>query len=70
MRDSFRRSTVESIQLVQNIYFVFAITLAFGVVWASCRISFSERSRDLATLRIAGFTRREVANVMIADSRS
>ncbi len=67
MRDSFRTSTLEPIQLVQNIYFVFAMTLAFGVVYASCRISLSERSRDLATLRIAGFTRREVANVIIAE---
>jgi putative ABC transport system permease protein len=67
MRESFRRSTVESIQLIQNIYFLFAVTLAFGIVYTSCRISFWEQSRHLATLRIIGFTQREVANVMIAE---
>ena len=40
MRESFRRSTVESIQLIQNIYFLFAVTLAFGRVYTNCRISF------------------------------
>ena len=67
MVESFRRSTVESIQLIQNIYFLFAVTLAFGIVYTNCRISFWEQSRDLATLRITGFTQREVANVMIAE---
>ena len=67
MRESFRRSTVESIQLIQNIYFLFAVTLAFGIIYTNCRISFWEQSRDLATLRITGFTQREVANVMIAE---
>jgi putative ABC transport system permease protein len=67
MRESFRRSTVESIQLIQNIYFLFAVMLAFGIVYTNCRISFWEQSRDLATLRITGFTQREVANVMIAE---
>ena len=67
MRESFRRSTVESIRLVQNIYFLFAITLAFGIVYTNCRISFWEQSRDLTTLRITGFTQREVANVVIAE---
>jgi putative ABC transport system permease protein len=67
MRESFRRSTVESIQLIQHIYFLFAVTLAFGIVYTNCRISFWEQSRDLATLRITGFTQREVANVMVAE---
>ena len=67
MRESFRSSTVESIQLLENIYFLFAVTLAFGVVYTNCRISFWEQSRDLATLRITGFTQREVANVIFAE---
>jgi putative ABC transport system permease protein len=67
MRESFRKSTVESIQLMQNIYFLFAVTLAFGIVYTNCRISFWEQNRDLATLRITGFTQREVATVMIAE---
>jgi putative ABC transport system permease protein len=67
MRESFRKSTVESIQLMQNIYFVFAVTLAFGIVYTNCRICFWEQSRELAMLRITGFTQSEVANVLIAE---
>jgi putative ABC transport system permease protein len=36
-------------------------------VYNSARISLSERSRDLATLRVMGFTQREVAGVMIGE---
>ena len=40
---------------------------AFGVVYNSARIALSERSRDLATLRVIGFTQREVAAVLIGE---
>jgi putative ABC transport system permease protein len=67
MKESFRRLTGESLQLIQRIYFIFATLLAFGVVYTNSRIAFSERSRDLATLRITGFTHSEVASVLIAE---
>jgi putative ABC transport system permease protein len=67
MSESFRRWTGESLRVVQKIYFLFATMLAFGVVYTSSRIAFSERSRDLALLRIAGFTRGEVTNVLLAE---
>lgn len=66
-RQSFRKSTAEMINLVQGIYFAFSIVVAFGVVYNSARIALSERSRDLATLRVLGFTHREVAAVMINE---
>ena len=67
VRDSFRRTTAESISLIQGIYFLFAVIVAFGVVYNSARIALSERSRDLATLRVIGFTQREVAGVLIGE---
>ena len=66
-RASFRKSTAEMINLVQGLYFTFSIIVAFGVVYNSARIALSERSRDLATLRVIGFTHREVAGVMIGE---
>lgn len=66
-RDSFRKSTAEMIGLIQSLYFGFSIVIAFGVVYNSARISLAERSRDLATLRVIGFTHREVAGVMIGE---
>lgn len=67
LQQSFRQTTAESINLIQGIYFTFAVIVAFGVVYNSARISLSERSRDLATLRVLGFTSREVASVMIGE---
>lgn len=67
IRESFRQTTAESIGLVQKIYMGFAIVVAFGIVYNSARISLSERQRELATLRVVGFTRREVGAVLISE---
>lgn len=67
MRRSFRETTAQSIGLIQLIYLVFATTVAFGIVYNSARIGLSERQRELATLRVLGFSRREVAGVLIAE---
>ena len=67
LQQSFRKTTAESITLIQSIYFTFSVIVAFGVVYNSARIALSERSRDLATLRVVGFTNREVAAVMISE---
>ncbi len=67
VRQSFRKSTAEMIGMIQTLYFSFAIVVSFGVVYNSARIGLSERSRDLATLRVVGFTHREVAAVMIGE---
>lgn len=67
MRNSFRKTTAESIGLLQKIYMTFAVLVAFGIVYNSARISLSERQRELATLRVVGFTRREVAAVLVSE---
>ncbi len=67
LKESFRKTTAESINLIQGIYFLFAVIVSFGVVYNSARISLSERSRDLATLRVVGFTNREVTGVLVGE---
>ncbi len=67
IRASFRKTTAESIGLIQKIYMAFAVVVAFGIVYNSARISLSERQRELATLRVVGFTRREVAAVLVSE---
>jgi putative ABC transport system permease protein len=66
-RASFDRTTGEMMGTVQAIYFGFAIIVSFGVVYNGARIALSERSRELATLRVVGFSHREVATVMISE---
>ena len=67
LRNSFRATTAKSIGLIQTLYLVFATTVAFGIVYNSARISLSERSRELATLRVVGFTRGEVGAVLVGE---
>jgi putative ABC transport system permease protein len=67
MRSSFRKTTAESIGLLQTIYLGFATAVAFGIVYNSARISLSERARELATLRVFGFSRGEVGSVLVGE---
>ena len=64
---SFRNTTGQSIGIIRRLYFVLAVIVAFGVVYNSARIALSERSRDLATLRVVGFSQREVAGVLLGE---
>ncbi|MBI5382761.1 MAG: FtsX-like permease family protein [Opitutae bacterium] len=67
MRESFRKTTAQTIGLLQTIYLVFATVVAFGIVYNSARIALSERQRELATLRVVGFTRGEVGAVLVGE---
>ncbi len=67
LREGFRKTTAESIGLLQKIYMLFATIVAFGIIYNSARISLSERARELATLRVLGFTRGEVGAVLIGE---
>ncbi len=64
---AFRESTGKMIGTIRTFYFTLAVIVAFGVVYNSARIALSERTRDLATLRVVGFTRREVAGVLLGE---
>jgi putative ABC transport system permease protein len=67
LRENFRQTTAASINLIQSIYLLFAIVVAFGVVYNNARISLAERARELATLRVIGFSEREVGAVLITE---
>lgn len=67
LRENFRQTTAASINLIQKIYSVFAIVVAIGVVYNNARISLAERARELATLRVVGFSEREVGAVLITE---
>ncbi len=45
----------------------FASVIAFGVVYNAARIALSERGRELATLRIIGFTREEITYILLGE---
>ncbi len=64
---AFRDTTGKSIGIIRKLYFVLATIVAFGVVYNSARIALSERSRELATLRVVGFSLREVRGVLVGE---
>ncbi len=46
---------------------VFGAVISFGVVYNQARIALSARSRDLATLRVLGFSRREISSMLLGE---
>ncbi len=66
-RDSFRRTVAETIRRMRLINLIFSCVISIGVVYSTARISLAERSRDLATMRVLGFTRHEVAWMLFAE---
>jgi putative ABC transport system permease protein len=64
---SFREALVVIVNTMAGIYIGLAVIIAFGVVYNSARISLSERARELASLRVLGFTRAEVLRVLLLE---
>lgn len=63
----FRETFAENIQKIKMVNVMFAIVIACGVVYNSMRISLDERRRELATLRVIGFTRGEVSAILLGE---
>ncbi len=64
---SFRETIAENLLLMTSFNIGFAALIAFGVVYNSARISLSERGRELASLRVLGFTRAEVSTILLGE---
>jgi len=46
---------------------ILAGTIAVGVVYNNARIALSERSRELASLRVLGYTRAEISYILLGE---
>ena len=64
---NFRDTMAENMNLQIFINVIFAGIIAFGVVYNSARVSLSERSRELASLRVLGFTRAEISLILLGE---
>jgi putative ABC transport system permease protein len=64
---NFRDLVALFVTTMAGIYAGLAAIIAFGVVYNSARISLSERSRELASLRVLGFTRSEVLRILLLE---
>jgi putative ABC transport system permease protein len=64
---SFRDTMAANMNLTIFINLLFAGVIAFGVVYNAARVSLSERSHELASLRVLGFTRAEISLILIGE---
>jgi len=64
---NFRETMAENMFLQIFLNVMFAGIIAFGVVYNSARVSLSERERELASLRVLGFTRGEISLILLGE---
>jgi putative ABC transport system permease protein len=64
---NFRETMAENMNLQIFFNVIFAGIIAFGVVYNSARVSLSERERELASLRVLGFTRGEISLILLGE---
>ena len=69
-RDFKRQFDEQSAAIVNLFTFImmaFACIIAVGVVYNNARVSLSQRTRDLGSLRVLGFTKREIASILFGE---
>jgi len=64
---SFYDTIAETILFFTFISTLLGSSIAFGVIYNSMRIALSERNRELASLRVLGFERNEVAYILLGE---
>jgi putative ABC transport system permease protein len=64
---SFRETMSANMSVTTLINVLFAAVIAVGVVYNAARVSLSEHSRELASLRVLGFTRGEISMVLLGE---
>jgi putative ABC transport system permease protein len=65
--ENYREQTGRMVVGMTLILTLSAAAIAIGIVYNNARIALSLRSRDLATLRVLGFSRREISNVLLGE---
>lgn len=67
-RRSFEDTIAENVVIMNTIYATIAILITLGVAYNGARVQLSERARELASLRILGFTRAEVSSILMGET--
>jgi putative ABC transport system permease protein len=67
MLAGFEQTIAESFRISILSLVFFAVVIAGGVVYNAARVSLAERGRELASLRVLGFTRGEVTAMLLGE---
>jgi putative ABC transport system permease protein len=57
----------QAMRIDESMVFLFACVIAFGVAYNTARIALSERTIELSSLRILGFTRAETWRILVGE---
>ena len=64
---AFEKTMAETIDIIVAFYVAFALLLTFGTVFNTGRIALSERGRELASLRLLGYSAFEASYVLVGE---
>ncbi|HEX8031693.1 MAG TPA: FtsX-like permease family protein [Vicinamibacterales bacterium] len=64
---SFRDTMAATMNVTILVNLIFAAIIAIGVVYNAARVSLSERSHELASLRVLGYTRGEISVILLSE---
>jgi putative ABC transport system permease protein len=64
---AYRRMSDSIASIIRTTETIFAVIIAFGVVYNSAKIALAERARELATLRVLGFYRGEASAILLGE---
>lgn len=64
---SFNETFAQNIGRSTFILIIFAGVITFGVIYNGARIALSERGREFASLRVLGFTQKEIAVMLLGE---
>lgn len=67
LRQIFEDIMAENLLKMVATNVMFASFISFGIIYNTARITLSERSRELASLRVLGLTRAEVAYILFGE---
>lgn len=64
---NFNETLAQTIYISTSAIIFFACVIAFGMVYNGARIALSERGRELASLRVLGFTKAEIGLMLLGE---
>jgi putative ABC transport system permease protein len=67
MIKNFQDIQAQNMMIIKTFYIAFGTIIAVGVVYNAAQVALAERSRDLASLRVLGFTRGEISVILLGE---
>lgn len=64
---NFNETLARTMWTTTSVIIIFASIITLGIVYNGARIALSERGRELASLRVLGFTKREIGVMLLGE---